>query len=259
MFTFSFVLVMLVGASLAQATIITEWSYTAEAVFLDVTTRDSKHYGVFGPVGEMTELKYNGLTTSGYTEYRWGSADRNSGLSLTGASGTVVTNGDSATGVKITHRNQVIPDFYTHFKSASIFTVIKLMGGGEEVTITSTLPFTFKETVNSVKDADRDIFFMTQQEVIKHLGEFSVDGQTYSVSMEGALQELTGNYLRLAQEFLGVGSDVMLYGWTTAEGFTEENLYDLKLSVNAVPIPGAVWLMGTGLAGLAAMRRRARK
>lgn len=202
---------------------------------------------------------------TGHEAYRWGdSSSKNSGLTVAGSSGSIGTDGGAVDGVTVTHHNTAISGTYKTLTQGTIFTTVALSSPETNVsyTVGSALDFYFLETPNDGKGTDNDIFFMTQAEIIKSLGSFNVDGVDYYVSIYTKLQALTGDYLKLAQQSLGVSSDTVLYGWTTLEGQTLLNGYDLKLTVSlnppAVPVPAAVWLMGTGTAGLAAMKRRQR-
>lgn len=256
--------VLLVPAT-AMADVITDWSYNASVVLTDIKWGDGWE-GIAGPVGSSSTLSYDTPggkeSVTGHGAYRWGNSDTiNSGVSVEGSSGTISTNGSSIKGISVTHSNKTLTFGYKQLVSGTIFTAVTLTGGGETHTVGSALDFHFLETMNYGVGYDDDIFFMTQAEIMKSLGSFKIDGVDYYVALYTRLGELTGKYLEMARNALGVGDDVMLYGWTTEEGQSLTNAYDLKLTVSltppSVPVPGAVWLMGTGIAGLAAMRRRA--
>ena len=64
---------------------------------------------------------------------------------------------------------------------------------------------------------------------------------------------------------LAAGGALNLFSSIEDHGFLDVTVSDetgvdyMKLNVNAVPIPGAVWLLGSGLAGIIGLRRKARK
>lgn len=264
---FCFMAVLLMPAT-AMADVITDWSYSTSGMFLNMTfggpgTLD----GIAGPTGAALTLGYDTpagkQTISGYSAYHWGTDTANSGVTIEGGSGTITTDGSSVSGVSVTHHNKTLNSAYKLLTGGTIFSAVTLTNGNNSHTVGNSLDFNFLETYNYGVGYDDDIFFMTNSEIMKSLGSFVLDGVEYYVAIYTRLRSLTGEYLRMAQEAIGVGNDVMLYGWTTKEGETITNAYDLSLTVSltppTVPVPAAVWLMGTGIAGLAALRRRANK
>jgi len=53
------------------------------------------------------------------------------------------------------------------------------------------------------------------------------------------------------------GFDGLVDGWSIV--LDSEDVYNFNLEPNAVPVPAAVWLLGTGLVGLVGIRRKMRK
>lgn len=254
---------MLMPAALAQADVIYDWSYSTTVVLKDMQWSDS--YATDRP-GQAVGAEING----GYAEYRWGQyingeIDKNSGLTVQGFSDTITAGGESASGLLITHFNNPIVEGLPTPTSGTIYTTVELSAGsGIAYTVNSSLSFSFFETPNENEAGDgpslypNDIFFMTESEIMKSVGSFVHDGERYSVYLSSNLQALEGEYLRMAQEYGGYSSDTALYGWTTVEGETLSNAYELSLTIMhaPVPLPGAIWLMGSGIAGLVALRRR---
>ncbi len=81
--------------------------------------------------------------------------------------------------------------------------------------------FTFDVT-NSIADASEDFSFDTTDVMFG----FIIDGQTY--------KSANGNL----------------------DGVLSTQLTDIAPTSSSVPVPGALWLLGSGIAGLAALRRR---
>lgn len=256
--TLSLVCAVFMSAATAQAdSIIYNWNYTSTAFLTNMEFDNSANQGVAGTTNG-TAHDFNGV--SGNTSYVWGQAGgANSGLTVAGASGQIVTDGSAVAGVEVTHHNNTLAYGYKSLVSGTIFTVVELQAGNQTIVGSSALNFRFYETVNTGVHDD-DIFFTTAAEINSSLGSVELDGVKYYISLYTKMQALTGDTLAFAQQYAGVSADTMLYGWTTPEGGTVEKPYELSLHVSTtppvVPVPGAVWLMGTGLAGLAALRRR---
>lgn len=258
----SLCLAMLLPVSVAQADIIQNWSYSTDAIFTKMSWSGNVFLkpGVLGPAGSSKYINYNGQSVSGYSKYNWGNSySISSSLDVAGASGMVVANGDNVTGLTINHKN--MPIHTKSLTSGTILTSITLSGDGGKANfnISSALNFHFIETPN-VGNYQNDIFFMTQEEIMKSVGQFTYEGIEYEVSIHTNVKALESEYLNMAQTALGVSSSTILYGWTTEENQNKSNVYELSLEVSynppVVPVPAAVWLMGTGLAGLAALKRR---
>ena len=89
------------------------------------------------------------------------------------------------------------------------------------------------------------------------LAQIYIGGNTADNSQFGAGGEIWGQFFALLENLrLGRGNE--LYGrfWAKQIG---SDFNDNVNYINPVPIPGAVWLLGSGLIGLLAIRRRARK
>lgn len=258
---------MLMSAALAQAAVIYDWSYSATASLTDMQFSTPVIVTAPGP------STVGGAINGGYAEYRWGQNDdvsKNSGLRVEGHNSTVTANGVSSAGITITHYNKPVTMGVSTLEGGTISASITFSAGaGASYTVNTSLSFSFFETPNELEDSSGaaipteftdDIFFMTASEVMKSVGSFVHDGERYVVSLQSSLQPLTGEYLRMAQEAGNYSSDTILYGWTTKEDKDFTNNYELSLTVThaPVPVPGAVWLMGTGLAGLVGLRRRNR-
>lgn len=258
----SLCLAMLLPVSVAQADIIQNWSYSTDAIFTNMSWNEdpSLKHGVAGSDGFYKYISHNGQSVGGYSKYNWGdSYYTSSSVNVTGASGVVVANGGNVTGLTINHKN--MPITTKSLTSGTILTSITLNGDGGKANfnISSTLNFHFIETPNT-GNYQNDIFFMTQEEIMKSIGQFTYEGIEYEVSIHTNVKALEGGYLNMAQKALGVSSGTILYGWTTEENQNKSNVFELSLNVSynppVVPVPAAVWLMGTGLAGLAALKRR---
>lgn len=88
---------------------------------------------------------------------------------------------------------------------------------------------------------------------LKYPGTFTPEEIGYTVMTEGAV------YDQMVAD-LGLTSGTPLYYWYTT-GASQHMAFQLSafnanVDPYATPIPGAVWLMGTGVAGLIALRRR---
>ena len=89
---------------------------------------------------------------------------------------------------------------------------------------------------------------------------------TFSVSGPGATLKFTGP-AGFSVDFSGIGitySDVLEPGWYTLSGYVIDSpnslfLIDLDVSPTVVPIPGAIWLLGSGLIGIIGIRRKFKK
>jgi hypothetical protein len=96
---------------------------------------------------------------------------------------------------------------------------------------------------------------------ITAMGYWNGDGQ--SDTLVATVYDFSGNVLgsvgAFKGTFAGFNADVpishVIFDGNTGDGFNHLD----GLQTNVVPIPGAVWLLGTGLIGLVAMRRKFNK
>lgn len=246
----SFALMLLCAASMAQAEALT-WYYETNAMFKNMQFGNGTSNGM---------ISYNPAQGP---EFKWGdSATKHSGVKVDGNSGTIITDGEFQRGITVTHRNNSISAQYKTLVSGTIFTTVDLKLNASSPVLHSldiSMDFHFLETTNS-GNYQNDIFFMTRGEIMSSVSQFQHEGETYYVYLHGELQELTGDYLRMAQQ--AYGAEVPLFGWTTLEGQTLQNAYNLSLLVSKTPptpIPGTVLLFGAGMGGLAMLRRKMSK
>lgn len=79
-----------------------------------------------------------------------------------------------------------------------------------------------------------------------------------SLSLQSLVGDFDAQSLLLVDGRLAEGFTVTGQA-TLADGKGSLPMYQFKVGVSTVPVPAAVWLLGTGLAGLLALRKRGRK
>lgn len=272
---------LMLAAPNAKADVVEQWQYTSDAVFVswtDVQERTgnalNNNTAITG-IGWTKDLAYDSMfgypvsggSQKGYTGLRWGSNYDYSSIGLQKQSGTLQTNGQNGAGVSLWHDNHTISASYSTLQAGSVLLTLDLdpvNGTLDAGTFGILLDFYFIETLNGASGStehDPDIFIVKEPlEVASQ--RFMHDGVEYEFSFEASFKPLEGWFLEEAQRLLG--TDDILYGWTTLEGQTSE--FNTSFSIKTItppapvptptPEPGTMLLMGLGLAGLGFMTRR---
>ncbi|HXE37255.1 MAG TPA: THxN family PEP-CTERM protein [Azonexus sp.] len=245
----------------AQAALVTNWDWSVTSAWTGstFTAADGINDGTI--VTTANELSWGG--TSAYTDTSAPFQTARSAVVITdspaGSPPQMITN--SLTPVPtntFTHYNNTIDSNFRTLVTATLDTTLTLApsGGGVIPPFPQTLHFAvhFIETLNqtpcfagSITTCD-DIFVITLGDLTQH---FTYQDFTYQIN----IVSLLGGFLGLSDAACaaaGVSSGCV--GFQTQEG--QANVERLGLLISTVPEPGVLALMGLGLLGLAATRRR---
>lgn len=269
-------------ASTAKADAILQWTYTVSPEFASWTDTNKNEWQNGGTL--PSNIAINSIV--GGQEVRWkDSQNRYSSISIVGNSGKINTDGNAEKAMTISHRNATITSGTQkpYDVTLSMDIILESMNyTGENglpvvLKLEADLPFLFYETVNDTSKAkygtDDDLFVVLDPSAVT-TGTFTIDGLVYDVTLEASFKEILNEYdadgkliaayADMARDLLKLDADTPIYGWTTKEGETNANAFDIYLNVRQSTIPTTpepATMMIFGLAGLAGLpfARRLRK
>ncbi len=260
---------LIFSAALASAgTMINSWNYNADGIFVDY--HDSLGGTTIIQGSDAATLSwifdaggFNPGSDSGYRTLTWGDQWRKSSIDIDPVSGgTLVTNDltpPDANGIYLTHVNNPITDSPYNLNGGKVRATLELTAADPYImnfpVLSTLLEFSFFETPNSGLYPN-DIFVLLNPEVT--VETFIFDGYFYTFKFTGFQQITDSLYLDFLEDN---GFDVSgpVFGWLTAENATTGVPTYLTIEAVATPEPGTLMILGAGLLGLAAVRRRFRK
>ncbi|MFK7829114.1 MAG: THxN family PEP-CTERM protein [Congregibacter sp.] len=254
------------GAVGASADLITQWTATVTGEW-STAPGDTVFSGGSGLTYESSDLLSWGADLGPAVDPVNGanSQESRSGLQI-GTSpvmGMVDTNGAAIDTIEVTHFNNTIFGEFATLESAVFLTTLTLtplapVAGPSLPTVSQTIPIMFQETPNIAANCTAasvtvcDDIFVFEPESLTF--DFSLDGFTYFTQI-GA----PGLGVLADDECAQAGAASGCLGLTTPEQEASTVVFNFQISArpNAVPAPATLALLGMGLLGFAARKRRA--
>ena len=170
------------------------------------------------------------------------------------------------------NQNDILANPFTHGVAEYSMDIQEYGTWKNKTTLSTSLDFYYWNNANPT-DKHASWFILT--DLHYKLGTMTAaDGTDYHMYLEFStnelgplipgLKQLEGQVYEDALAAMGLAAGTTLWGvYVPGDGVAREISFDIRGYANdpyapAVPIPGAVWLMGTGIAGLVALRRRNR-
>ena len=255
----------LLAAPMANAALVTQWDYTVTLNWTDATFVAGVDAGFPYGTGTQTvsaDVLSWGAPGGNHTNQNATPDVARSALVITNdpASGTVITNGGIAPTNTVTHFNNAISASFDTLNTATAVSTLALTPlvppGPAQPVVAREFTVQFAETFNqspcgfdSASVCD-DIFTIV-------LGDldfsFVYDNVLYTLS----IVELSGNLGPLSDaQCAAAGAAAGCVGIVTQENAADNVNFGIVIVAQLLPEPGVLALLGIGLLGLGAMRRR---
>lgn len=258
---FALACAMLLPAGLARAGVVDMWDYTATFSFVDVVMENGDNSNMWN---SGSTLGWGDKDSGNYREFSLHTNGPDSMYAVYGAD-------SHFNNWMAPHMEMANPLGYANLMSASVrvsFALTPDNGSGDVVNVSVDMPFYFASLED---DYGQGMNYM----VVLDNGnwtyidpvEFVYDGMVYEIVLFWN-QDFHGHSTASwtpaegIRNILGLGADQEFHVMHMADGegwymemWIGVDTLDIR-AASAVPVPAAVWLMGTGLAGLMALKRR---
>lgn len=171
------------------------------------------------------------------------------------------------------NQNSILTNPFTHGVAEYSMDIQQYGTWKNKTTLSTNVDFYYW---NNANPADKHASWFILTDLHYKLGTMTAaDGTDYHLYLEfntnqlgpliPGLQQLEGKVYEDALAALGLAAGTTLWGvYVPGDGVAREISFDIRGYANdpyapAVPVPAAAWLMGTGVAGLIALRRRNKK
>lgn len=168
------------------------------------------------------------------------------------------------------NRDNILTNPFTHGVAEYSMNIQQYGTWANKQILTTSMDFYYW---NNANPSDRHASWFILTDLHHKLGTVTAaDGSDYHLYLEfntnsvgslaPGLKQLEGQVYEDALAALGLAAGTTLWGvYVPGDGVAREVTFDIRGYANdpyapAVPVPAAAWLMGTGIAGLVALRRR---